>query len=967
MSLSFGGVAVLSSRSHASDFAGFFLDRSHIKSIFCLLIFVIVVVLLGQYHQFASSIPPSTLHFSLDRSTLLFFELRLLTCINPTAYLTNPTETSFRAYLTEQSFRLHLSHLDDYSDEKQQEGSDSNKLGRFSPTTDITHRNHIAPFHFSKRAAVSLRTPKHVFHNFGVFTIAAMVPLDKGSRTPSPGHHFRDRDTSSLVADSWYIGAFGRWWRGGIIEAWYRDLIARSSDEESWSSGILGMRSLDQFPEECNALPFAAKLLPCDSPPKNRGRGKQSQPGGGTTAGTRSRSPPPLPYSATLPLHTTRQDPVPLVIPTIVASPVAPAQLPPQLCDPTSVKVEVPNPISRTSSTSLFDQSPLIAEVLHQISEAKVSVQDLRVQLNDHQNGAMLSHSALQSEVVSLREKKREEDSARSDLKSRTKALEDSKRSAESSKRDVEKRLKMARTAQDDLSRRVTFLAKDIGVLHQQHMDDEEAIKTSKRVRGHSDQELEISEAIEEKRKEIKVAEDALVVLGLKAKQLEEKISNKKARLNALKTRVEIERQTSSVPHPAAAHRNWSISQTHISASSHAEIPVSSAGLLDPEPTFTVPDGLPYLNGDAHAFLDDPTLNGSTILGVANGVSDVAGVGPQTPHATFSPFNDFEATYSLSSPYEPHSPITPGLIPSGLMSTLDSSSGLSRSFQSESDVIIEKSWRQDSPDSPPMGIHGHHVALEQDPHSSMVYSPTLNHGYPGDEMESSYLVRDHHLMPIPQRTYSDPPSITSSLGPAWDGMVSEGPDSGKFGFPRRWFSLSSKEKPKKGLNPDAKAFNFQSNMHSPDYLPNPVPTLVGAHSKSFDILNPNGLSSTTSPLVRSSTSLLSRAFAPSRQEREALQRALGSSSNNSLERLPSLSDVGSIPSSPTHHHATAVALTSPPGLNNGLHDPLHQVPHRSFSSWLQSLPRGRKTNFSPWDDDDATPVSDGRGASTLAA
>lgn len=64
-----------------------------------------------------------------------------------------------------------------------------------------------------------------------------MIPLAKQDR---PESHV------SVISDSWYIGAFGRWWRGGVLEAWYQDVIARSADEESWSSGILGMKSVDR-------------------------------------------------------------------------------------------------------------------------------------------------------------------------------------------------------------------------------------------------------------------------------------------------------------------------------------------------------------------------------------------------------------------------------------------------------------------------------------------------------------------------------------------------------------------------------------------------------------------------------------------------------------------------------------------------------------------------------------------------
>lgn len=175
------------------------------------------------------------------------------------AYLTNPSETSFRAYLTEQSFRLHLSHLDDHLDDKTDAQTQPVHSTRPGPPGSAAYRpsggDHLAAsFHFAKRASVSLRTPKHVFHNFGICTIAAMMPIGKtpGRICNTTSYHLRDRDASLLIADSWYIGAFGRWWRGGVIEAWYRDLIARSSDEESWSSGILGIKSLDKFNNDCN-------------------------------------------------------------------------------------------------------------------------------------------------------------------------------------------------------------------------------------------------------------------------------------------------------------------------------------------------------------------------------------------------------------------------------------------------------------------------------------------------------------------------------------------------------------------------------------------------------------------------------------------------------------------------------------------------------------------------------------------
>ena len=157
------------------------------------------------------------------------------------AYLTNPSENSFRAYLTEQSFRHHLSRLDDNSDDIQ--SIHNSPYPRYSNRSNLITPSHFfidsSPFYFANRASICLRTPKHVFHSFTIFTIAAMIPYSK----PCDGEH----QDAWMISDAWYIGAFGKWWRGGAFEAWYRDVIARSKDKGSWTSGILSMKPLEDI------------------------------------------------------------------------------------------------------------------------------------------------------------------------------------------------------------------------------------------------------------------------------------------------------------------------------------------------------------------------------------------------------------------------------------------------------------------------------------------------------------------------------------------------------------------------------------------------------------------------------------------------------------------------------------------------------------------------------------------------
>lgn len=170
------------------------------------------------------------------------------------AYLTNPSETSFRTYLTEQSFKQHLSRLDDSGQDDESSYSDDSgvhfSLSRRSRGSTHKLRTDGDPFLFVSRASVSLRTPKHVFYSFGIFTVAAVYPTGRSlAQTRAPGHatiqQHHDEVLGTLVSDAWFFGAFGKWWRGGIIYDWWHDLLARTKDAEKCSSGILDVKALD--------------------------------------------------------------------------------------------------------------------------------------------------------------------------------------------------------------------------------------------------------------------------------------------------------------------------------------------------------------------------------------------------------------------------------------------------------------------------------------------------------------------------------------------------------------------------------------------------------------------------------------------------------------------------------------------------------------------------------------------------
>jgi hypothetical protein len=81
-------------------------------------------------------------------------------------------------YLTEQLFHQHLSRFD--GDRYTSDDRSPFTLGlpnRLSETSNSGPNGfaHSSSFHLASLATISFRTPKHVFHTFGIFTIAAVV------------------------------------------------------------------------------------------------------------------------------------------------------------------------------------------------------------------------------------------------------------------------------------------------------------------------------------------------------------------------------------------------------------------------------------------------------------------------------------------------------------------------------------------------------------------------------------------------------------------------------------------------------------------------------------------------------------------------------------------------------------------------------------------------------------------------
>jgi len=694
----------------------------------------------------------------------------------------------------------------------------------------------------------------------------------------------------------------------------------------------------------------------------------------------------------------------------------------------TATVVGVPNPLqSHTPPSSLFDQNPVISELLRQISLSKSAVVDLRASLKESQTVAVESHLAIQHDLDTQRERKRAEDAAKVELKTKNKTLEEGKRSAEAVKREADKKLKQAETARDKAAERIERLDKEIEALKERMGEDVRVMLSAKEEGDLAEEEL--VRELELKKKEVKVAEDVVAALNARAKDLEEKIVLEEERLKEAKEQAELRKQDRAFFPLHVVHTEepsvpiaspWSplippqISvdpHTYIHSDLSAGIEVfphslhvpgtrsrggsGSSGSGNPVPTdFSVSPrprklSLGVLSNlhPSHAAAAEQ-VNAELAVQRPNGFPgfDDNLSGRSTRFAPFADTNELEVPVNLMHDIGAPSPKSSSLIPTSLIASLEGVGGnedLSRSFQSDTDDFLERDWRKTYP-FPPQPVESPAVysssptSLTQpsfdgvDKEDPFEIRPPPRHRFASDISDMQRAVFSN-----PSRSSSDPQAILSlsrSRTRESDEVDLSSVDEKATGH-RRWFSGSPSTKEKKGLNPEAKVFQFKkpftsksqqaqaqrlSQLETPlgglRSMPISAPlnlTLLSSHNYNSSMLPPPPQEQEDSIF----SSLSMHAFAPSPAEREELARRLGSSANTSLERIPTLSEVsiGSLPSSPNHVHARAAAAA--PQQGGGRTMGMGGLP-----AWLAALPKVRKTKFSPWEDESAEGEGNGNAS-----
>jgi hypothetical protein len=861
MSVSLGGLGILSIRRPFAELATIFLGKGDIRSLFCLIVFLIVALVL--------------------------------------AYLTNPSENSFRAYLTEQSFRHHLSRLDDHSDDLQPIHN-SPYPRCLSKRSNLIAPSHFfidsSPFYLANRASICLRTPKHVFHSFAIFTIAAMIPYSN----PCDGEN---QDTW-IISDAWYIGAFGKWWRGGALEAWYQDVIARSKGKDSWTSGIPIMKPLENTLSDHTAgfdAHFSRGSLP---QPQIREQSALRQ----SIARPRSSTPPPLPKSVLLPLHA-------------IQRPLTNARY---SCDRLSkMKSSPPRPCivngpsrhgtcsTRSRSTAtLLEHSPILDEVLRQITNGKECVLDIRTQIAECQSVTTRSHSVLQCEVETYRERKQQEDAARLELKSRTKLLDDSRRGAECIKKDAEKSLRTARLIRDNANHQLESLQEKILGLQNHLLEDRDLIYYYQK----QSFEPTMNDTLEQKKADIQGAELSVAILNQRSRELEDRLSSERERLRILRQKSEDQKlcypflddidpvsQHYRRSHPLPSAINHGSSWDHLPF-------VMPGGRADLSAARISPVLLHPRNRDLY----------DSCGAAYAGHTEVNKTIPSEVHQdTLSDGNQETSSSEVVS-----TPFGSGLNAVSRDHTDDVSGSVG-----ETDPGTERNWYGK------LGFCNHrHLGGYPSLNSIPTFIPTSTdgdrsfeahvHSYDSPGCARPAKFDAEHISSLPV----DLPALYDIPGTSYCHAT----------------HILDQSQSTRSL-----ALTPSLNINEFTLFDNPSFDLLSdsgnaSADSTFDALNPNGLGSALMTPPSSTSQSFLRAFAPSPAEREALQRALSGSTNASLERLPSLSAVGSLPSSPTSSH-----MHDLPQHSHSLRDLRNLVP-----TWLKVFPSSGTVKFSPWEDED---------------
>ncbi|KZT57745.1 hypothetical protein CALCODRAFT_508600 [Calocera cornea HHB12733] len=489
------------------------------------------------------------------RSAGMFFMFIVVLIV--IAYFTNPNEASFRTFLTELTFRRHLTQLhipvlaspdskapvavhkgSGISAGKSSDGADKGAGALVkSPSPSAGGKQQPAGFLFTNRAAVSFRTGPHTLRSFGLFSLGIVQPLLNppalGEPKPVPPpvqNGGKGRSSISLAASSaatladesaslpedlpglWIIGAFGTWWIGGpLVPIPQRKGRGKEKckDGKGAQARIISIHKLDNV-ESGVVDGDASHTLKLPSRPS---------------------TPPPLPKSVSLPLHAQQTPTLSSARESTLSPNRAAVSQSPSALDLSSQHAsshQIPS-----SPMQLFSQEPAVVELLAQIKGVESAVSEVQGQIDQVRAQSAEQHHALNASVEQQRERKRQDEAEKKELKSKTRALDEARRQAENTRKDAEKKLRGVQAARDGAAQKKHRLEREIE--HLREAVDSHGARVAVCQAEGEQKAAEAKEEVEAKSDEIKSKEAEVASLSARAQVLEEKLKQAEDRMKRVR------------------------------------------------------------------------------------------------------------------------------------------------------------------------------------------------------------------------------------------------------------------------------------------------------------------------------------------------------------------------------------------------------------------------------------------------
>ncbi|WWD19627.1 hypothetical protein CI109_104089 [Kwoniella shandongensis] len=462
----------------------------------------------------------------------IFFWLAVIMVMVLVAVITNPSESSFRAHLTELSFRRHLADIrrsekddetagvpDDQAHLPSTAPSVSNHLAVATPDRRgsgshpsggaETPTHTVAPFRFANHVAISLRTPTLLYRSFIVCSITITSPLSPPIFLSDPvpkGKHaplIRERHVV-------WFGFMGHWTLIGLVPQsveWIWRTVTRAEREKGRKkgsaldkAGVLEMRAIQSKEESTpngksalsHALPSSKHLRKSDSATN---------------------------LTDTLPLHSH-----PAILP---AGPLSPESRRPSLVNLISAPTNTTAPDTPETAAS-----PVLIALKAELATAQSVLTELQNQLTSHEQSVHDAHAHLQTNLDELRTRRKEDDAERQELKSRTKSLEEQKRQAEAARREAEKKLKSVEGVRDGLEAKIVAAETEVRELKGNMENSEKSVRVlqeegAKHV-------VETREEVEVRKRELDGVDGEITALEARNDELVNQVKEAEERLKAV-------------------------------------------------------------------------------------------------------------------------------------------------------------------------------------------------------------------------------------------------------------------------------------------------------------------------------------------------------------------------------------------------------------------------------------------------